>query len=88
MICGVIHQPYFKSNTGYLGRTIWGVKGIGTDVFKPIRPPMDRFIVTTTRSHSNALVQATLDVLNPDEVLRLGGATPALRKQCWMFTGC
>lgn len=71
---GVIHQPFFKSDSGSQGRTIWGVKGIGTGGFIPTRPPTDRFIVTTTRSHSNALVQSALDALSPDEVLRVGGA--------------
>ncbi|KXJ78885.1 hypothetical protein RP20_CCG003195 [Aedes albopictus] len=71
---GVIHQPYFKTDNGSLGRTIWGVKGIGAGGFNPVKPPSDRFIVTTTRSHSNALVQSALDALSPDEVLRVGGA--------------
>lgn len=71
---GVIHQPYFQSESGSLGRTIWGVKGIGTGGFVPTKPPTDRFVVTTTRSHSNALVQSALDALSPDEVLRVGGA--------------
>lgn len=71
---GVIHQPFFKSDSGSQGRTIWGLKGIGTGGFIPTRPPTDRFIVTTTRSHSNALVQSALDALSPDEVLRVGGA--------------
>lgn len=71
---GVIHQPFFETETGSLGRTIWGVKGIGTGGYTPKAPPADRFIVTTTRSHSNALVQSALDALSPDEVLRVGGA--------------
>ncbi|XP_055616639.1 3'(2'),5'-bisphosphate nucleotidase 1 [Toxorhynchites rutilus septentrionalis] len=71
---GVIHQPYFESSTGSLGRTIWGVKGIGTGGFTPTRPPTNRFIVTTTRSHSDAIVQSALDAVSPDEVLRVGGA--------------
>ncbi|XP_058817450.1 3'(2'),5'-bisphosphate nucleotidase 1-like [Topomyia yanbarensis] len=71
---GVIHQPYFKADTGELGRTIWGVQGIGTGRFTPKRPPTDRFIVTTTRSHSTAVVQAALDALSPDGILKVGGA--------------
>lgn len=71
---GVIHQPYFDKGSGDLGRTIWGVKGLGTGGFVPIEPPKDKFIVTTTRSHSNALVQSALDALKPDEIIRVGGA--------------
>lgn len=71
---GVIHQPYFDKGSGVLGRTIWGVKGLGTGGFVPISPPDDKFIITTTRSHSNALVQSALEALKPDEVIRVGGA--------------
>ncbi|XP_058449962.1 3'(2'),5'-bisphosphate nucleotidase 1 [Malaya genurostris] len=71
---GVIHQPYFKDDKGQLGRTIWGVQGIGVGGFTPKQPPADRFIVTTTRSHSNAIVQAALDAISPDDVLKVGGA--------------
>ncbi|XP_059610572.1 3'(2'),5'-bisphosphate nucleotidase 1 [Phlebotomus argentipes] len=71
---GVIHQPYFKTDTGKIGRTIWGVKELGIGGINPAALPENKFIVTTTRSHSNALVQSALDALTPDEVLRVGGA--------------
>lgn len=71
---GVIHQPYYKNPSGELGRTIWGLKGLGTGGFEPCSPPEGKFIVTTTRSHSNAIVQAALDALSPTEVIKVGGA--------------
>ncbi|GAB0098055.1 3'(2'),5'-bisphosphate nucleotidase 1 [Sergentomyia squamirostris] len=71
---GVIHQPYFKTDSGKLGRTIWGVRGMGIGGINPATLPTDKFVVTTTRSHSNALVQSALEALNPDQVLRVGGA--------------
>lgn len=71
---GVIHQPYYKSESGDVGRTIWGLKGCGTGGILPAKAPSDRFLVTTTRSHSNTIVQTVLDSLSPDEVLRVGGA--------------
>lgn len=71
---GIIHQPYFQHPTGEFGRTIWGLKGLGTGGFNPAEPPNDKMIVTTTRSHSNALVQSALDAINPSEVLKVGGA--------------
>ncbi|CAD7084960.1 unnamed protein product [Hermetia illucens] len=72
---GVIHQPYYKnSSTGELGRTIWGLRGLGIGGFTPKDAPSDKFIVTTTRSHSNATVQCALDAMQPTEVLRVGGA--------------
>lgn len=73
-IGGIIHQPYFKCATsGKLGRTIWGVKELGTGGFQSKKAPENKFIITTTRSHSNALVQTTLDAIRPDDILRVGG---------------
>jgi len=73
-IGGVIHQPYFKcANSGKLGRTIWGVKELGTGGFQSKKAPENKFIITTTRSHSNELVQTTLDAIRPDDVIRVGG---------------
>lgn len=73
-IGGIIHQPYFKCATsGKLGRTIWGVKELGTGGYQSKKAPENKFIITTTRSHSNALVQTTLDAIRPDDVLRVGG---------------
>lgn len=71
---GIIHQPYFKCATsGKLGRTIWGVKELGTGGYQSKKAPENKFIITTTRSHNNALVQTTLDAIRPDDVLRVGG---------------
>lgn len=72
-IGGIIHQPYFKTTSGKLGRTIWGIKDIGTGGYQSKKAPENKFIITTTRSHSNALVQDSLDAIRPDEVLRVGG---------------
>lgn len=73
-IGGIIHQPYFKCATsGKLGRTIWGVKELGTGGFQSKKAPENKFIITTTRSHSNELVQTTLDAIRPDDILRVGG---------------
>lgn len=73
-IGGIIHQPYFKTKeSGKLGRTIWGLKELGTGGFVSKRTPENKFIITTTRSHSNALVQMSIDSIRPDEVLRVGG---------------
>ncbi|XP_053986099.1 3'(2'),5'-bisphosphate nucleotidase 1 [Hylaeus volcanicus] len=72
---GVIHQPYYKNDeSDTLGRTIWGINGVGFGGFTPIAPPDGKRIVTTTRSHSDSNVQAAISALCPDEVLRVGGA--------------
>jgi len=74
---GVIHQPYYNYKNGVeseIGRTIWGVEGIGIGGFSPQPPAKDKFIITTTRSHSNELVESIINHLKPDDVLRVGGA--------------
>ncbi|XP_078034236.1 3'(2'),5'-bisphosphate nucleotidase 1 [Augochlora pura] len=72
---GVIHQPYYKNtDSGILGRTIWGISGVGFGGFSPITPVGGKRIITTTRSHSDNNVQAAIDALHPDEILRVGGA--------------
>lgn len=72
---GVIHQPYYKNaENNVLGRTLWGINGAGFGGFTPSTPPTGKRIVTTTRSHSDCNVQAAIDSLCPDEVLRVGGA--------------
>ncbi|KAF5305707.1 hypothetical protein FQR65_LT07604 [Abscondita terminalis] len=74
---GVIHQPYYNYESGAadsLGRTLWGLVGLGTGGFIPRDPPPGKTILTTTRSHSNNLVNMALDAFHPDDVLRVGGA--------------
>lgn len=47
---GVIHQPYFKNpGTGNLGRTMWGIDGVGAGGLELISPPEGKRIITTTR---------------------------------------
>ncbi|XP_030036614.2 3'(2'),5'-bisphosphate nucleotidase 1 isoform X1 [Manduca sexta] len=75
-IAGVIHQPYYKNTVGEdvkVGRTIWGLQDAGVGGYTPAQPP-DSLIITTTRSHSNPLVEAALQVMNASKVLRVGGA--------------
>ncbi|XP_030370814.1 3'(2'),5'-bisphosphate nucleotidase 1 [Scaptodrosophila lebanonensis] len=71
---GIIHQPYYKQPSGELGRTIWGLKGLGTGGFTSKAAPEGQFIITTTRSHSNALHQQALDAFSATEILKVGGA--------------
>lgn len=73
-VAGVIHQPYFEHPSGELGRTIWGVKGLGMGGMTVVAPPADEFTVITTRSHSNKLVSDAIEALNPTNVIRCGGA--------------
>ncbi|XP_047994028.1 3'(2'),5'-bisphosphate nucleotidase 1 isoform X2 [Leguminivora glycinivorella] len=75
-VAGVIHQPFFKTQTGgevKMGRTIWGLSEIGVGGFTPAPPP-GSLIITTTRSHSNPVVEKALQVMNAAQILRVGGA--------------
>lgn len=75
---GVIHQPYYKNDESdtYVenGRTLWGIDGAGYGGFMPKQPPNGKRVITTTRSHSDSIVQTAIKSLNPDEVMRVGGA--------------
>lgn len=76
-IAGVINQPYYNYEAGanaVLGRTIWGVLGMGAFGFQLTEAPAGKHIVVTTRSHSSALVNECITALNPDTVIRVGGA--------------
>ncbi|XP_010021399.1 PREDICTED: 3'(2'),5'-bisphosphate nucleotidase 1 isoform X2 [Nestor notabilis] len=76
-IAGVINQPYYNYEAGpdaVLGRTIWGVLGIGAFGIQLTEAPAGKHIIITTRSHSSALVNECISALNPDSVIRVGGA--------------
>ncbi|KAG9347339.1 hypothetical protein JZ751_004906 [Albula glossodonta] len=57
-----------------LGRTLWGMPGVGAFGFQLQEVPEGRRIVTTTRSHSNKLVTDCVQAMEPHEVIRVGGA--------------
>ena len=50
-IGGIIYQPFYKdAETGTLGRTVWGIDGVGVGGnFSVTPPPMGKRIITTTR---------------------------------------
>ncbi|KAG5202178.1 hypothetical protein JEQ12_003568 [Ovis aries] len=76
-IAGVINQPYYNYQAGpdaVLGRTIWGVLGLGAFGFQLKEVPAGKHIITTTRSHNSQLVTDCITAMNPDDVLRVGGA--------------
>ncbi|XP_071763061.1 3'(2'),5'-bisphosphate nucleotidase 1 [Centroberyx gerrardi] len=76
-IAGVINQPFYNYQLGAgaeLGRTMWGMLGLGAFGFQLREVPGERRVVTTTRSHSNKQVTDCVDAMEPDEVIRVGGA--------------
>ncbi|XP_047429223.1 3'(2'),5'-bisphosphate nucleotidase 1 [Mugil cephalus] len=76
-IAGVINQPFYNYQLGAgatLGRTMWGMPGLGAFGFQLKEVPDGRRIVATTRSHSNKLVTDCVNAMEPHEVIRVGGA--------------
>ncbi|XP_072543961.1 3'(2'),5'-bisphosphate nucleotidase 1 isoform X1 [Salminus brasiliensis] len=76
-IAGVINQPFYNYQMGVdatLGRTLWGILGLGAFGFQLQDVPEGKRIVTTTRSHSNKLVTDTVQAMDPHDVIRVGGA--------------
>ena len=76
-IGGVINQPFFgyqKGPDAKLGRSIWGLVGLGAFGWTRQEPPANRRILITTRSHSNELVNKCLASMSPTEIIRQGGA--------------
>ncbi|XP_056118665.1 3'(2'),5'-bisphosphate nucleotidase 1 isoform X1 [Rhinichthys klamathensis goyatoka] len=76
-IAGVINQPFYNYQIGAgasLGRTLWGVLGLGAFGFQLQEVPDGKRIITTTRSHSNKHVTDTVQAMEPHDVIRVGGA--------------
>lgn len=81
-IAGVIHQPYHnyktESNEAKIGRTVWGLVGLGAFGYKhtPLegQSPTNHLVIATTRSHRNVHLDNTLKLLKPSEIIRAGGA--------------
>lgn len=57
-----------------MGRTAWGLIGLGAFGINHKQPPKGQRIVTTTRSHGNKLINAAIEAINADSVVRVGGA--------------
>lgn len=60
---------------------MWGMPTVGAFGFKLQEVPGDRRIITTTRSHSNKVVTECVDAMEPDEVVRVGGAGNKVRQR-------
>lgn len=79
-VAGIISQPYFNyqqrdgTTELQLGRTIWGVVGMGVFGMETTPPPEEQNIICTTRSHSNKNVNLSVDSCEPTQVLRVGGS--------------
>ena len=82
-VAGVVHQPFYGSSLcrpeDKLGRTVWGMLGLGVRGHTPSPSPSSsascgnpRLVVT--RSHYSKMVQRVTEVLTPSSVLQAGGA--------------
>jgi len=75
-IAGVMFQPFVggKSDSDNPGRLIYGVLNGGAYGFDKIKRDNNKFIVATTRTHSDDIVEGAIEKLKPNEVIRVGGA--------------
>ena len=86
-MAGVIHQPFYGGGQSgspgaspsppgpALGRTVWGMRGLGVRGLLPQPPPPpDAMRLVVTRSHYSEVVDQTVKTLQPSEVIRAGGA--------------
>lgn len=72
---GVIHQPY-TTPTDTVGRTIWGLKGLGFRGVNITPGPLKQgkgLHIAASKSHFTDLVDQTVKALNPAHLLRGGG---------------
>ena len=71
---GIIHQPFYGGGSS-MGRTIWGMTGVGV---RGLSPPSDKpkggLRVVVTRSHYSDYVDDMVKNIKPAEVIRAGGA--------------
>jgi len=80
-VAGVINQPFYKNassascsnSENNLGRSIWGIVGVGAFGFERQAVKPGR-ILTTTRSHMTETVKECIESMAPTEVLRMGGS--------------
>jgi len=73
-VAGVIYQPFWEVNDVEVGRTLWGVVGLGAFGLEVKKVPEGRKIITTTRSHMQKSVQDAIDSFKPDKVINIGGS--------------
>jgi len=72
-IAGIINQPFYKNADGSLGRSIWGIVGVGAFGFQRQAAKPGR-ILCTSRSHMDETVKACVESMEPTEILKMGGA--------------
>ena len=74
-VAGVIHQPFVTAADNTMGRTVWGMVGLGVRGGNLITksPSSGGLCVVVTRSHYTEFVERTVKALNPTVNLRAGG---------------
>lgn len=79
-----IRTVKFQAGAGAtLGRTLWGMLGLGAFGFQLQEVPEGKRIITTTRSHSNKLVTDAVQAMDPHDVIKVGGAGNKVRDFDW-----
>jgi 3'(2'), 5'-bisphosphate nucleotidase len=68
-----MYQPFVDDASGN-GTTIFAMNGYGLFGINPVHRNDGKTILTTTRSHSSPQVDKCIELIKPDEVIKIGGA--------------
>jgi len=73
-VAGVMYQPFVDHENLDEGKTIWGMKGMGTVGIQTKFRNDGKIVLATTRTHSDAAVELAVQLIHPDSVLKVGGS--------------
>ncbi|KAF2072702.1 hypothetical protein CYY_005982 [Polysphondylium violaceum] len=84
-IAGVIYQPFVdkeghestrEESDKWTGRTVWAIVGMPVESVQDKRAPedKDKVIIVTTASHYTQKIEESIKKINPDKVIKTGGA--------------
>ena len=70
-VAGIIHQPFYQKD---VGRTFWGVVGLGAFGISTNKPDPDRLYIITSKSHWSEAIQEALQAFPEAKVTKAGGS--------------
>jgi len=77
-VAGVMYLPFVDAPSPNqlpaLGRTIFGMDGVGAFGFNTVSRNDGKFVIATTRTHGSKETEKAIEMLKPQEVVRVGGA--------------
>lgn len=70
-IAGIIHQPFYQKD---VGRTFWGVVGLGAFGINTTTPDPNRCFITTSKSHWSDALKEVVDAFPGATLFKAGGS--------------